>query len=65
MWGCECSDGTGGSASCSSNCSACTTTNSKGCMVKVKVTYAFNFIVPFFKRSAVNLTANSQKVIQE
>jgi hypothetical protein len=34
-------------------------------MVKVKVTYAFNFIVPFFKRSAVNLTANSQKVIQE
>lgn len=50
---------------CSSNCSVCTTTNSKGCMVKVKVTYAFNFIVPFFKKGAVNLSANSQKVIQE
>lgn len=50
---------------CSSNCSACTTTNSKGCTVKVKVTYAFTFIVPFLKRGTVNLSANSQKVIQE
>jgi Flp pilus assembly protein TadG len=50
---------------CSSSCSTCTTTNSKGCMVKVKVTYAFTFIVPFLKRTTVNLSANSQKVIQE
>ena len=50
---------------CSSSCAACTTTNSKGCMVKVKVTYAFTFIVPFLKRTTVNLSANSQKVIQQ
>jgi Flp pilus assembly protein TadG len=48
---------------CSSSCSTCTTANSKGCMVKVKVTYAFTFIVPFFKRTTVNLSASSQKTI--
>ena len=49
---------------CSSSCSACATTNSQGCTVKVKVTYAFTFIVPFLKKTSVNLSATSQKVIQ-
>jgi TadE-like protein len=49
---------------CSSSCSACTTSNSQGCMVKVKVTYAFTFLVPFYKKTSVNLSATSQKVIQ-
>jgi Flp pilus assembly protein TadG len=55
----------GTTPNCTTNCPACTTTNTKGCMVKVKVTYSFKFIVPFFKRTVVNLSANSQKVIQQ
>ncbi|KAA6464894.1 pilus assembly protein [Acidobacteria bacterium AB60] len=55
----------GTTPNCSKNCSVCNTSNSKGCMVKVKVNYAFTFIVPFLKRGTVNLSANSQKMIQE
>lgn len=50
---------------CSSNCSACSSTNSPGCMVKVNVTYRFTFMVPFFKRTSVTFSANSVKVIQQ
>lgn len=49
---------------CTSACSACTTTNSKGCFVKVKVSYTFNF-VPFLKITALTMTATSQNVIQQ
>ncbi len=50
---------------CSSNCTACTTTNSQGCMVKVKVTYKFQFIVPFIDQTSVNFTGTSEKAIQQ
>jgi Flp pilus assembly protein TadG len=44
--------------------SGCATANSKGCLVKVKVSYTFNFL-PFLKISAVPMSATSEKVILE
>lgn len=49
---------------CTSGCSACSTTNLKGCQVKVKVSYTFNFL-PFLKLTALTMTATSEKVIQQ
>ena len=49
---------------CSSSCTVCSTANNQGCFVKVKVTYKFKFLVPFFKQNFVNFTASSVKVIQ-
>jgi Flp pilus assembly protein TadG len=49
---------------CTSSCSACTTTNSQGCLVKVTVSYAFPAI-PYLKISALSMSATSEKVILE
>lgn len=54
---------TGTTPDCSSSCSACTTTNAQGCMVKVKVNYAFTFLTPFMKKTSVNFYGTSQKTI--
>jgi Flp pilus assembly protein TadG len=40
----------------------CTTPNSKGCMVKVTVSYSFN-LVPFLHLTALPINATSEKVI--
>jgi len=50
---------------CSSGCSACTTAQSKGCMVKVNVKYKFTFATPFFKQTSVNFSSTSEQVIQQ
>jgi Flp pilus assembly protein TadG len=51
---------------CSSSCSACATNNSSGCYVNVTVTYSFNSVpLPFLPKSALSMTATSQKVIQK
>lgn len=51
---------------CTSSCSACSPTNSKGCYVQVKTSYTFNFIMPFLpKSSGLSFSATSEKVIQE
>ena len=42
----------------------CTTANSKGCLVKVTVSYTFNFL-PLLKASALSMSAASEKVIQQ
>lgn len=47
---------------CSSGCSTCTTTNSQGCLVKVTVSYTFNFL-PFLKFTALTMSATSENVI--
>lgn len=50
---------------CTKNCSACATTNSQGCLVKVTVSYTFSFFAPFLPKSALSFSGTSQKVIQE
>jgi Flp pilus assembly protein TadG len=56
----------GTTPSCASSCSACSTTNSSGCMVKVQVTYSFTFLLSrFFPQSTLNLTSTAEQVIQE
>jgi Flp pilus assembly protein TadG len=44
---------------------ACSTANNQGCLVKVKVSYSFSFIVPFLPNSAVNFTGASVEAIQD
>ncbi|MGH9593188.1 MAG: TadE/TadG family type IV pilus assembly protein [Bryobacteraceae bacterium] len=53
----------GTTANCSSSCSACTTTNSPGCMVKVKVNYSFRFASTLWHQTTVNLYATAQNSI--
>jgi Flp pilus assembly protein TadG len=43
----------------------CSTINSQGCLVKVKVRYSFNFILPFLPNSAVVLKGTSEEAIQD
>ena len=50
---------------CASGCSACSSTNSAGCMVKVAVSYSFDFMLPFLPKTSATVTGTSQKVIQE
>lgn len=50
---------------CSSACSNCTTTNSTGCLVKVVVTYTFDFGMPYLPHSDLSITGTSEKVIQD
>jgi Flp pilus assembly protein TadG len=45
--------------------SACATTHSQGCMVKVQVSYAFSFILPFMPKSAMTFNATSERPIQQ
>jgi Flp pilus assembly protein TadG len=40
----------------------CSTTNSQGCLVKVTVSYTFNFL-PFVSKTALTISATSEKVI--
>jgi Flp pilus assembly protein TadG len=39
------------------------TTNNPGCVVQVKLTYAYNFLFPFISRTTWNLSSTSQMVI--
>lgn len=49
-----------------SSAGACgTTINYAGCLVKVKVTYQFNFIVPFMPASAQTFSSTAEAVIQQ
>ncbi len=50
---------------CTSSCSACSTTNSKGCMVKVNVQYKFTFATVFFKQTSVTFSSTAQQVIEQ
>lgn len=50
---------TDGGTSCS------TTTNSRGCFVKVTVSYTFNFITPYLSSSGITFTSTSEQVIQQ
>jgi Flp pilus assembly protein TadG len=43
----------------------CGTTNNQGCLVKVKVSYSFSFIVPFLPNSSVNFTGASEQPVQD
>jgi Flp pilus assembly protein TadG len=47
----------------STGCNTTATENSKGCMVKVQVSYSFHFIMPLFPTSALTMTSTSQQVI--
>lgn len=50
---------------CTSNCTACSPSNGEGCIVNVRVNYAFRFLLPFLPRSVVlNFSGTSEKVIQ-
>lgn len=42
-----------------------TTTKYAGCLVRVTVSYQFNYIVPFLPRGAQTLSSTSQAVIQQ
>lgn len=49
---------------CSKGCSACANANSQGCLVNVKVTYAFGFMLPFLPKGAITFSGTSSKVVQ-
>jgi len=50
---------------CTSSCSGCSPTNSQGCLVKVKVSYTFDFfkLFPLQKLSNWSMSATSEGVI--
>lgn len=50
---------------CSSGCSVCSPAASKGCYVKVKVSYQFSFMFPFLPKNALTFAGTSMKVIQK
>lgn len=50
---------------CTKNCSICAPTNNQGCLVQVKVSYAFAFAVPFVPKSTPTFTGTSEKTIQQ
>jgi len=47
----------------SAGCNSAATQNSKGCLVKVQVSYDFHFSMPFLPKSGFTMTATSEKVI--
>jgi Flp pilus assembly protein TadG len=49
----------------SGSSSACAAKNTQGCMVKVQVSYTFNYILPFMPRSAMTFNATSERPIQK
>jgi Flp pilus assembly protein TadG len=54
----------GTTPTCTGSCSACSTTNSKGCYVSVNVKYNFAFMLPFLPKSAaLTLGSTSNNVI--
>lgn len=50
---------------CTSNCSACTSSNNAGCLAKVVVSYSFDLMLPFLPKSALTVSGASEKVIQQ
>jgi Flp pilus assembly protein TadG len=48
-----------------SNCSSTNVINSPGCVVSVKVSYSYNFMLPFLPRNTLLLTSTSKVSIQE
>ena len=44
-------------------CNTAATQNSPECLVKVQVTYAFHFVLPFLPTPALNMSATSEQVI--
>ncbi len=50
---------------CTKNCTACTTANSQGCIVKVNVSYAFGLVYKIIPGAAMLFSGTSQKVIQQ
>lgn len=55
----------GTTPSCASGCSTCSPAASKGCFVKVKVSYQFSFMFPLLPKNALSFTSTSMKVIQK
>ncbi len=49
--------GSGGPTTCS------TTTNAPGCTVQVKVSYNFNFLMPFVHSSSITMSSTSEMII--
>ncbi|HEY4356969.1 MAG TPA: TadE/TadG family type IV pilus assembly protein [Acidobacteriaceae bacterium] len=49
----------------SGSTTGCSTAQSAGCLVQVKVNVSFNFILPFLPKSAFNFSGTSEKIIQE
>jgi hypothetical protein len=47
----------------STGCNTTPKENSKGCLVKVVVTYSFHFIMPFIPQTALTMSATSEKAI--
>jgi len=47
----------------STGCNATSTENSQGCMVKVQVNYTFQFLMPFIPKSALIMSATSERVV--
>jgi Flp pilus assembly protein TadG len=43
----------------------CSTTNSSGCLVRVRVSYSFNYLMAFLPRSTLTFTGTSETVIQQ
>jgi Flp pilus assembly protein TadG len=54
-----------GTTASGADCSAANVNNSPGCVVTVKVTYAYNFVLPFLPKSALSLTSTSSVVISQ
>ena len=47
----------------STGCGTSATQNSQGCLVKVNLSYAFKFFLPFLPKSGFTMTATSEQVI--
>lgn len=49
----------------SGSATGCSTAQSAGCLVQVKVSMPFNFILPFLPKSAFTFSGTSEKIIQQ
>jgi Flp pilus assembly protein TadG len=49
----------------SGSTTGCSTTNSQGCLVKVKVSYPFSYMMSFLPHSGPTFTGTSETVIQQ
>jgi Flp pilus assembly protein TadG len=46
-------------------CNTANGNNSPGCLVMIKVTYAFNYLLPFLPTSTLNLSSTSEVVVMQ
>jgi Flp pilus assembly protein TadG len=53
---------TGGAGKCADSSASCTL-NEDGCMVQIKVSYTFNFLVPLVRKGAIPMSSTSEMVI--